>query len=373
LSTHGMLLSGTREDVRRKGLKTMKTGRTLTELAQELERQVKSKKDFIADTRRLAMAESGNDLQMINGSVKSFSVSDLCHNQIGARLGIPAKYYDKMRQEAPGLLAYNVNAWFTRSPERRLLRTIDGRARAFLSDRYRPLDNFDLAEVILPKLNDIGCKVESAELTESRLYIKAITPRITAEVKKGDVVQAGLVISNSEVGCGSVRIEPLIFRLVCLNGMISADHSLKKYHVGKGSGDMEDAENLQFYRDETRQADDRAFWLKVRDVVDATLTPDKFRLIVEKMQRATDQKITGDPVEAVEVIKTRFALSDDEGAGVLRHLINGGDLSAYGVANALTRQSQDIRDYDRATDFERMGGIVIDLPRQDWQAIATAN
>jgi hypothetical protein len=36
------------------------------------------------------------------------------------------------------------------------------------------------------------------------MYIKAICPRIQAEVKKGDIVQAGIAISNSEVGMGSV-------------------------------------------------------------------------------------------------------------------------------------------------------------------------
>jgi len=33
-------------------------------------------------------------------------------------------------------------------PERRMVRTLDGSTRAFLSDRYRPLDNFDLAHEV---------------------------------------------------------------------------------------------------------------------------------------------------------------------------------------------------------------------------------
>lgn len=57
---------------------------------------------------------------------------------------------------------------------------------------------------------------------------------------------------------------------------------------------------------------------------------------------------------------------------MLRHLATGGDLSRWGMANALTRFSQDVEDYDRATEFERMGGQVIELPRNDWQAIAEA-
>ena len=37
----------------------MKTGRSLTELAQEIQRQAQSKADFIANTRQLQMLEDG--------------------------------------------------------------------------------------------------------------------------------------------------------------------------------------------------------------------------------------------------------------------------------------------------------------------------
>lgn len=37
------------------------------------------------------------------------------------------------------------------------------------------------------------------------------------EVRKGDIVQAGVMISNSEVGLGAVSIQPLVYRLVCTN------------------------------------------------------------------------------------------------------------------------------------------------------------
>ena len=37
---------------------------------------------------------------------------------------------------------------------------------------------------------------------------------------------------------------------------------------------------------------------------------------------------------------------------MLRHLVTAGDLSGYGLVNAVTHYSHDIEDYDRATDFE---------------------
>ena len=39
-------------------------------------------------------------------------------------------------------------------------------------------------------------------------------------------------------------------------------------------------------------------------------------------------------------------------------------------SNAVTRASRDIRDYDEATELEKLGGRVIELSGQDWRQIA---
>jgi hypothetical protein len=40
--------------------------------------------------------------------------------------------------------------------------------------------------------------------------------------------------------------------------------------------------------------------------------------------------------------------------------------------NAVTHYSQEIDDYDRATDFEVFGGKLIDLTSKEWKEIAEA-
>lgn len=356
----------------------MKTGQSLQEIAAELERQAKSKRDFIAPSKQLEMVKLPGGEKVGNAEFElkvnghgRYGVTETCHEQIGGRLGIPKGYYERMATEAPELLERNVNHWFQADNKPRMVRTLDGNARAILSNRYRPLDNVDLAETALPVLQDAGCRIESAALTERRLYIKAVTQKVEIEVRKGDVVQAGIVISNSEIGAGGVKVEPMIFRLVCLNGMIAPDYGLKKYHVGRGFGGDEDgAEEL--YRDETREADDRAFWMKVRDVVSGSLQRDVFERIARRITEAASEPMNGDPVKVVEVAQKRFGLSDEERGGVLKHLIQGGDLSRWGMVNAITRLSQDVKSYDRATDLERLGGQVLELPRRDWSGISEA-
>jgi Domain of unknown function (DUF932) len=365
--------------------KTMKKGMGLLEMATELERQSTAKRDFIAPNSMVAMTEPEEhekDVKISLEGTGSFRVTDYAHGQIASYTGIPKQYYDRLRTEDPSLLTKNVNRWLhdTKGDDAlnndwRMLRTLDGNARAFLSRKYRPLDNFDLAEAALPILmkQGSGLRVESSALTEQRMYIKAVTERLTMEVKRGDVVQAGIVISNSEVGAGSVKVEPMVFRLSCLNGAIAADASLRKYHVRKGHGGTEAGDVSEFFRDATRQADDRAFFMKVQDVIKAAFDEMVFKQLVAKMTVATQLPITGDPVKVIEVTAKRFNLRDTERASMLRKLIEGADLSQYGLLNAVTATAQDEDlSYERATELERIGGEIIELAATDWKAIAAA-
>ena len=333
----------------------MKAGRSLSAIAAELERQVETRKDYIAPTERLTMVAREDKAVVLDGlNGEGMGIRPYAHRQIADEAGIPGKYYERMRTAAPALLAQNVNHWLHAEPSRRLVRTLDGDVRAFLSDRYRPIDSVDLAEATLPTLRDRGCQIVSAELTETRLYIKATLPSLQMEVqgsrRVGDIAQAGIVISNSEVGAGSVRIEPLVYLLHCLNGAIVPDSSLKKYHIGL-IADLE-AGVREMLTTETRRADDRAFWMKVRDVVKASFERDVFARIIARMSESTQHPIVShDLVKVVEVTGTKFGLSEGIGKSVLRHLSEGGDLSQWGLSNAITRASQDVEDYDEATNL----------------------
>jgi hypothetical protein len=55
----------------------------------------------------------------------------------------------------------------------------------------------------------------------------------------------------------------------------------------------------------------------------------------------------------------------------LQHLIRGADLSAWGLANAVTRTAEDVADYDRASELEAAGGRVIELAPADWRLLAS--
>jgi hypothetical protein len=354
----------------------MKQGKqSIVELAQEIARRASAKEDLIADTRRLEMqvVGEGADAKLaLHAEGRGFYAPTAhCHWQVADHVGIPAKYYNRMANTAPGLLTTNVNHWFQNAPERRMVRLLDGQARAFLSDRYRRIDNEDVCEAILPALLEAPDDVQivSTEVTDLRLYIKALFPKIEGEVTKGDVVQAGIVITNSEVGQGAFSVKPLIYRLVCTNGMIREDGSLSRNHVGRR---LEAAEDFTVYQSDTLAADDKALALKMRDAVRSSFDAVRFQMHLDKLREATEGEKIAKPAAAIEVLAKTLPITQAEGDSILERLIRYGDYSRYGLANAITNLANDVASYDRATELEMFGGRLIDLAMKDWNRIAVA-
>ena len=108
------------------------------------------------------------------------------------------------------------------------------------------------------------------------------------------------------------------------------------------------------------------------DVVAGAADQVKFNTLIDRISESTEEDIDGDPVKVVEVVQKKFNLNDVEKSGVMQHLIRGGDLTQYGLSNAVTAMSQDVEDYDRASDLERLGGQIIELPKSDWHTISVA-
>lgn len=362
----------------------MKTGKTLTELATEIERQHNMKHDYVADTRKVEITDKGT--MVLNGVPGEFAIGDIAHGQIADHTKVPKQYYDRMVREAPALLANNVNTWFQKYPAVRTIRTLDDRNRAFLSDAFRPLDNFDFAGVILGAIAKRKMEVMSCEITEKRLYIKAVDEQLYKDVPVGHKMGDGshrifdtcapvFIASNSEVGYGRLVLDTGVYTRACTNLCLWSDGGMKRTHVGSRHkvNELTGVENIDhLLTDHTRQKSDEALWLQLRDVLGAAFEPARITKRLESLAAAAEEKITGNPAKVVELATKTFSLTEAEGGNVLRHLIEGGSLTKYGLHAAVTRSAQDAADYDRATELEYLGGRIVELPRTEWQTLAEA-
>lgn len=355
----------------------MKQGRSLDDLAAEIQRQSLAARDFIAPTKALSVETAGgvtNLLMPTSGkNLEEFTISEPAHAQIASKTGLPLKTYRRLQQDYPNQYDDLVDAILDRESRDVMARTLDGRLRALVSNRFRAIDHYAVTEAALTAIHDEhpDMHVASAQITDTNLYLKFVFPSVTAEVKRGDVVRSGLIVKNSETGHGSLDVAPFLERLACLNGLVTQSF-FRKSHLGQTMQVDDDGVAAEWFRDETREADDKVLLMKLGDVVRGTVTEDGFLKTIKLLQDSTEDVIEGDPAAAVVEVAKQHNLSDGERGGVLRHLIEGGDLSRYGVIQAVTRTAEDVPSYDRATELETMGGRILATARSDWNSIATA-
>ena len=320
--------------------------------------------------------------------IGEFALRPIAHGDIAEYTKIPKPYYDRMLAEAPELLANNVNRWFGKYGDggaSRMVRTLDGFVRCLLSEAYRPLDNFDLAKAILPVLAERKLEIVSCEVTERRLYLKAIDTtevKVPVGYKMGDgshqifdCCAPALVASNSEVGYGRLTLETGIYTKGCTNLSWWAEGGMKRTHVGARHKltDAMQVENIDhLLSDKTKKITDAAIWSQVGDLVKAAFDPALLAKRCDKLTAAAQNKIGGKVAKVIEVTAERFGLNAGEQESVLQHLIEGGSLTQYGLQAAITRTAQDAADYDRATELEYLGGRVIELGQQEWAELASA-
>jgi hypothetical protein len=385
----------------------MKQGRNLLELYQELQRQADAKRDFLAPASHIHIHSNGYTALGMEAIGDSYAVNDIAHSQLAEYAGVPKPFYDRLRGATNDLRVpirqdekendenpdYDETPLFdvllnrllqSKGEDRRLVRTLDGKARAFLSDSFNvDLDNYDVYRVAARVIEDNGLganDVVSAEVTERRLYLKVVSPRLQAVIqpenirdshgylKEPQVVQAGFVVSNSEIGLGSLAVQQVVVKLMCTNLWI-VETPYRQRHVGKA---LEADEDSLVYRSDTREADAKARLLKVRDHVAEALDEHKFLALTHRMQETTAVPLSGKIDKVVELTARRFGLNAGEQEDVMRNLIEGADLSLWGLTNAISATAERVPNYDRATEIEAIGGRFFTLPTAELRELAIA-
>lgn len=295
------------------------------------------------------------------------------HNQLANELRIPYEYYKRQYASHPDDLVRSVNSWLqdtevvrnTRKPVHgvRTIRSLGNVARAFVSNKYRTLDNLPLLMAVMNHLANLDVTEEnvvSCYLNDQKMFVKVVTPKLEGEVEKGDIVQAGVEISNSEVGRGSLSVKPLIYRLICLNGAVMEDKGIRKVHIGRAQMG-EETNGWEVYSDETRRKADEAFFAEVGDVIKHTLSEEVFDMELQKIRAANSDEIAVEPTVAVERVANTYQFSEDEQTAIMNNFMRESKPTRWAMANAVTLASQkDEVSYERATEMERIGGQIIE-------------
>lgn len=121
-----------------------------------------------------------------------------------------------------------------------LLRLAGGEARALVSSRYAVLDDLRFLDVAEAALAGAGVSLDRIRVasvaTGARTALRLTFPHTVTRVDGAeDQVEVGLDLLNGELGNASASVLPLVYRLVCSNGMrawASSGNKRVVRHVG---------------------------------------------------------------------------------------------------------------------------------------------
>lgn len=367
--------------------------------------------DALSDTRNISMEVAQGDdnvplAQRVRFVARSsdgpipVAIMPEAHQQVAAKVAIDKRYYDRMLNEAPELLTTNVNHWLNREPETRLLRMVKpigdpGEAelygpvqaplamRAFLSDRYRPLDNGALLDTVLPVAAQHGARVAEWSLDLRRMHVRFVgierdAHEVVREVLERnpnqprhavtlhEVISQGLALRNSETGHAALSVQPLVQILRCIN-MLVVNEAKRVAHLGRRN----EADD-EWMNPDTRRLDDAATFLKVRDKVIEILSPSTMERATMKLMEANGTPLplpaTIPAMEFLGNLGASFDLNQAETDLLREEFLNErvatNSTSVFTLSQAVTATARRVKDddYERGTELEALGWKVLDEP-----------
>lgn len=295
-------------------------------------------------------SQKGGEIVPASGAmpIRKAAFSQLCERAGNA----PASYLSKLPAKLTrACLMHGLTS--SDAPTGGLIRLADGQARAIVSGRYAALDDEIVLDTLERALLDRGLlgtiQVRGVALGTTTV-VRLTWSRDAIEVKRGDIVESGIDITNGEIGNRSVGITPSLYRLVCLNGMRSQVPGIARRfnHVG------DPARLFEAFRDAIPVA-----------VEEAMGNANRLRESVDAMISDVDAEFGGLGVFGLTAAEgravTRQAMVDrglalpeatNEWPEVLRQLT---DVSAFEVLNGMTAFAQ-TRGTDRRLEIEEAAG-----------------
>jgi hypothetical protein len=213
-----------------------------------------------------------------------------------------------------------------------LLRGKTTHVRAFLSGEYIAYNNHDIAETVASLLQDGSIGIKSFVLEETNCFLKIVSDELVEPISG---LKAGIMIGNSEVGMGSVSVEPFVFRKACTNDLVvTADKAFRHAHIHFTPNEL------------TRRMAEAIGdgFLVASQVLDAFLK--------------TREEPIADPLAMIRKIAEERKMSQRLTDEVAARYVTDPEPNRFGVINAFTSAAQTLAPLQRI-DLERFAGTLL--------------
>lgn len=328
----------------------------LTKFKQEVHLESQRKHDEITDISLFRMNARGN-MDTKDGQFQDVPMTEWASNQLCQKFGIPFRYFEMC---PPNLQQTNVNYWLEQSSSKNVmirLRKEKENAqerdiiRAIVTDKYAKFDNHEILGLVDDYLQQVNepFKVEFAKQNGDNMHLRLTFDRLTTSIGQTpdgqpDIHKVGIHIMNSEVGKSAVRIMPMVYRLVCTNGLMAwtvDDNIFTQRHAYIKEEDMLERVAVAI-GDALKMSDHTIDILQKakRHKVDNPFA------VIDKL--AKDKKYSK---KLVEEVKKQYVEEND-----------GKDSSLFYVIQAFTRSARELKEEERI-EVERDAASLLELLR----------
>ena len=227
----------------------------------------------------------------------------------------------------------------------------DGTLRAFLTDRYSPIENAWYLETMNEHLP--GSMYSHWRGDDDTIYGNLLLPDSIIDYGQSDDSDYGgmLSVGNCEIGKRRISQKPSLFRSICMNGNIwgkTEGEMIDRRHIGKI--DLVD--------------------LKKRIVDNIEKQLPLIPIGVRKFLSLQTLKVEGSMKQILGAVCLRSKLDKTESREVLTQFatFEKDDRNLFGIVNSITRAGQNLSN-ETWVKFDELGGQLTSYTESDWDRL----
>ena len=234
--------------------------KTYEQVMEDAHVAVENREDILIETKHISCISDNNDFFFKLNDGRKFRPTDHAIEQFSVRAGVTSSSFLREMRNIEDFDSHDANtmAIVGNNALRRIdsdkkfrLRTYtDGTCRAFVTDKYSPVDNRWYLETLAEFIP--GGRFSHWRGDEDTIYGNILIPDTIMDYGSDDSDYGGMIsVGNCEIGTRRISQSPSLFRAICLNGCIwgqTSGEKIRKVHRGNIELDklkLEIAQNIQ--------------------------------------------------------------------------------------------------------------------------------
>jgi hypothetical protein len=335
--------------------------KTYEQVMESCQVAVENREDVLVKTKGISCVAHNDDFYFQLHDGRKFRPTDHAIEQFSVRSSIPSSTFLREMRKGEDFDANDANTMaivgnnalrhMDQDKEFRLRTYTDGTCRAFVTDKYAPIDNRWYLEVLSEFIP--GGRFSHWRGDEDTIYGNILIPDTIMDYGSDDSDYGGMIsVGNCEIGTRRISQTPSLFRAICMNGCIWGQTSGEKIRrVHRGNIDL-DSLKLEIARNIQHQV--------------PLLAPGIIKFLATRSLATGNASAKG----IIAAYASDYKLSKKEATEFLNQYgeFEAGNRNLFGIINGLTRAGQKF-DNHTWVRFDEIAGSLMDTSADRWSTI----